>query len=115
MDTYRGTKQFDDVYAELVRVARNRELIVYEDVGSIMGVPRGPDLPAELSKILREICEDEREADRPMLSSVVVAKHGREPSKGFYTDARQLGRLSKGQDEREFWRQELEATYKAWS
>lgn len=115
MDTYRGTKQFDDVYAELVRVARNRELIVYEDVGSIMGVPRGPQLPRELSIILREICEDERRADRPMLSSVAVAKYEREPSVGFYKDARELGRLPEGQDEREFWRQELEATYKAWS
>ena len=115
MDTYRGTKEYDDVYAELVRVARNRELIVYEEVGRIMGLSRGPRLPDELSKILWEICEDEAKADRPMLSSVAVAKDNREPSGGFYWDAQKLGRLQPGQNRREFWQQELEDTYKAWS
>jgi hypothetical protein len=111
---YRGTTTYVHVLSELVRAAQYRGLTTYQDLALIMGLPgRGSHMGAQTGHILGEISEDEVASGRPMLSAVAVGVSGR-PGPGFYELARQLGRLSQGADDMEFWKSERDAAYKAW-
>jgi hypothetical protein len=111
---YRGTTDYIRVLAELVRAAQYRGVTTYQDIAVIMGLPmRGSHMGAETGCILGEIVEDEVKASRPMLSAVAVGVNGK-PGPGFYTLARDLGKLAAWQDEIVFWEREREAVYEAW-
>ena len=111
---YRGKPVYHRVLAELIQAAQYRGLTTYQDLAVIMGLPMsGNYMGAETGWILGEIVEDEIQADRPMLSSVVVGTHGK-PGPGFYTLAQDLGRFSEGDDPEDFWNKEREASYEAW-
>ena len=111
---YRGTTTYFHVMAELVRAAQYRGLTTYQDLAVIMGLPvKGAYMGAEIGHILGEISEDEVSAGRPMLSAIVVGVSGK-PGPGFYEWAKELGRLSEGQDTMVFWENEREAVYQAW-
>ena len=113
-DRYRGTTKYVHVLGELVRAAQYRGVTTYQDLAVIMGLPlKGSHMGAEIGHVLGEISEDEAKADRPMLSAVVVGVNGT-PGPGFYTMAKDLGRLSEGQDELAFWERERDAVYEAW-
>lgn len=113
-DKYRGTTEYFHVLSELVRAAQYGGLTTYQDIAVIMGLPqKGSFMGSETGKILGEIAEDESVAGRPMLSAVVVGVNGK-PGPGFFTLAKELGRLSAGQDEAAFWQAERQAAYKAW-
>ena len=60
-----------------------------------------------------EIFEDELQHNRPMLTALVVGVSGK-PGQGFYDLARDLGKLSEGADEIEFWQTEKSVVYKVW-
>jgi alkylated DNA nucleotide flippase Atl1 len=111
---YRGTTKYFHVLAELVRAAQYRGVTTYQDIAVIMGLPlTGGHMAGEVGKVLGEIATDEVAAGRPMLSSVAVNVNGK-AGEGFYTLARTLGRLSKTEDELNFWESEREASYEAW-
>lgn len=113
-DRYRGSTQYVHVLAELVRAAQYRGVTTYQDLAVIMGLPlRGSHMGAEIGHVLREVCEDEVRAGRPMLSSVAVGVSSK-PGPGFFELARDLGRLAPGDDESAFWEREREAAYQAW-
>jgi hypothetical protein len=113
-DKYRGTTKYFHVLAELVRAAQYRGLTTYQDIAVIIGLPpKGAYMGAETGHILGEISENEVQAGRPMLSAVAVGISGR-PGPGFYTLARDLGRLAAGEDELAFWERERQAVYEAW-
>ena len=113
-DKYRGTTKYVHVLAELVRAAQYRGITTYQDIAVIMGLPiAGSHMGSETGHILGEISEDEVRAGRPMLSAVAVNVNGK-VGPGFFDLAKELGRMSPGQDESAFWKQELEAVYDAW-
>lgn len=113
-DKYRGTPQYVRVLAELVRAAEHRGVTTYQDIAVIMGLPlRGSHMGRETGLILGEISEDEVRAGRPMLSAVAVGVNGK-PGSGFFSLARELGRLTSNNDELEFWQAERLAAYEAW-
>jgi hypothetical protein len=117
-DKYRGTTIYAHVLAELLRAAQYRGLTTYQDIAVIMGLPTtGSKLGKEAGHCVGEISEDEVRAGRPMLSSLVVKSTKGKPSKpgpGFYSFARQLGRMKPEEDEDEFWERERDAVYDAW-
>jgi hypothetical protein len=112
--SYRGTTTYVRVLAELVRAAQYRGVTTYQDLAVIMGLPqRGSHMGRETGLILGAIAEDEVAAGRPMLSAVAVGVSGH-PGPGFYALARELGRMSEGQSEEDFWTAERESVYAAW-
>ena len=114
---YFGSDIFDEVYCKLIKAARDKQPITYgEEIAKIMGLPpSGDHMARETGEILGEISEYEHLHGRPLLSAVVVGKDTRIPGKGFFTLARELGKLQEGMDERSFWERELEEVYDTWS
>ena len=113
---YRGTIEYDQVKAELIRAARCRGLLTYEDVGPFLGIfTVGAHLGNAAGQVLGEISEDEHRAGRPMLSAIVVSATNHKPGPGFADLAAKLGLLAPGQDWEPFWRQQCEALYKLWA
>ena len=111
---YRGTTKYVHVLAELVRAAQYGGVTTYQDIAAIMGLPQsGQHMGAEIGHVLGEISEDEVRAGRPMLSAVAVNVGGK-AGPGFYALAKDLKRMSAGEDEIAFWKRELQAVYTAW-
>ena len=111
---YRGTTTNFHVLSELVRAAQYRGLTTYQDLAVIMGLPmKGSMMGRETGWILGEIAEDEVSAGRPMLSAVAVGVDGK-PGPGFYNLARELGRVSSGEEDLSYWTKERDAAYVAW-
>jgi hypothetical protein len=105
---------YQRVYAELVRAAEYRGLTTYQQLAVIMDLPLSGNLMGKrIGQILGEIVDDEIVAGRPMLSAVVVGTNSL-PGAGFYSYAREKGRLAEGQSEADFWATEREAVYEAW-
>lgn len=113
---YRGSKEYLLVYSEMIRAARYRGLITYQDIAEIMGLPLEGNLMAkETGRMLGEISEDEHAQNRPMLSAVVVSTSGT-PGPGFYALAKQFGKLQAESEQahRPFWEKERDSVYAAW-
>ena len=111
---YRGTTEYVHVLGELVRAAQYRGFTTYQDVAVIMALPmQGNLMGRELGQMLGEIAEDEVQAGRPMLSAVVVGVNGK-PGSGFFSLAKDLGKITEGDNEQSFWEQERDAVYAAW-
>jgi hypothetical protein len=114
---YRGSKEYLLVYAELLQAARYRGVITYQAVAQIMGLlMTGNLMGKKVGQLIGEISQDEVQNGRPMLSALVVGTSG-VPGDGFYTWAKELGRLT--DDSREaraaFWESERQAVYQAWA
>jgi len=116
-DKYRGTKEYQLVYAELIMAARYRGVTTYQAVAQILGLPlTGSYMGAEAAGVVGAISGDEVAQGRPMLSALVVKAGSHKPGGGFFKLARQLGRLQsdRPEDEQRFWEQEKEALYETW-
>ena len=113
---YFGSDIFDEVYCKLIKAARAKQPITYGEIAEIMGLPpSGDHMARETGEILGEISEYEHLHGRPLLSAVVVRSDKKTIGKGFFTLARELGKLQEGMDERSFWERELEEVYDTWS
>ncbi len=113
---YRGSKEYYLIYSELITAAKYKGTISYQEIANIMGLPmRGSYMGSQIGHLLGEISEDEFNSGRPMLSAVAVNVHG-EPGLGFYSLARDLGRLDKVSDgvDKAFWESELQDVYETW-
>jgi hypothetical protein len=111
---YRGTTKYFHVMAELVRAAQYGGITTYQDVAVIMGLAvTGSHMGKETGHILGEISQEEVAAGRPMLSAVAVDVNGKVGA-GFFTLARELGKLNEGENETTFWENECDAVYDAW-
>lgn len=115
-DKYRGTPLYHLVHAELVTAAQYRGTVTYQELAQIMGLPVvGSYMGSEVGIILGEISEDEANNGRPMLSAVAVSKSGH-AGPGFFTLARDLGRLTgtSPEDEMAYWETERQQAYATW-
>ena len=115
-DKYRRKKEYHLIYSELIKAARYRGTVTYQEIAKIIGLPlKGSYMGAEIGHLLGEISEDEFNAGRPMLSSIAVNVQGT-PGPGFFEFARSLGKLAKESKEakNDFWEKESEAVYETW-
>ena len=104
-DRYRGTREYQLVYAELIQAARYQGVSTYQAIAQLMGLPlTGSYMGKMVGWMLGEIGEDEHLHGRPLLSALVVTVKGK-PSFGFCVLARQLGLLQDDSPEAEeaFW------------
>lgn len=116
-DKYRGTREYEQVRAEMIKVAKRKDTIFYADIAKVMKLPSsGHYMSAEVGHMSGEISEDEHSRGRPMLSAVAVSVTRRIPGPGFFDLARTLGKLPSfsEQAERHFWEEEKAAVYAAW-
>jgi hypothetical protein len=113
-DKYRCTGEYFLVFCELVKAARHRGTVTYQEVADVVGMPTvGAHMGKEVGHLCGEISEDEHKLGRPMLSAVVVGVDGT-PGDGFFKLAEDLGKLAGGDDRVRFWREEQSAVYKLW-
>lgn len=111
---YRGMKFYAKVYSELITAARYRGTVTYQEIAMIMGLPlSGNHMQRETGQILGEISEDEVSNGRPMLSAIAVGVNGL-PGDGFFSLAKQLGKLKPDEDEDQYWKNEKQAVYDTW-
>ena len=111
---FRGTKEYALVYTELITAAKYRGTVTYQEIAKMMGLPlQGSNMGRVIGLILGEISEDEVANGRPMLSAVAVSVEGL-PGGGFYSLAKELGRLSSEENENIFWQKERKAVYETW-
>lgn len=113
---YRGSKEHFLVYCELIRAARHRGTVTFQEIAEIMGLPlSGGHMAAEVGQMIGAISVDEHGYGRPMLSAIVVSVRDL-PGKGFFDLARELGRLQDDSEEgeRRFWEEEKKAVYAKW-
>jgi hypothetical protein len=108
-----------DIYEKLIQVARLRSLISYDDLNRQLNLGLNFDWPPDRDLIglwLGDISESEFEAGRHMLSALVGHKEGtsvRDPGKGFYELAINLGTYSGG-DDLGFWAKEVKWLHSYW-
>ena len=111
---FRGTKEYALVYTELITASKYRGTVTYQEIAKMMGLPlQGSNMGRVIGLILGEISEDEVANGRPMLSAVAVSVEGL-PGGGFYSLAKELGRLSIEENEKDFWQKERKAVYDTW-
>jgi len=105
------------VFNELVKAARSRGTITYQELADLIGFPIiGDYMGTELGHLLGEISEDQDQLKRPMLSTVAVKVDGL-PGKGFFDLAKKLGKYSGDDDKHErhrFWEAETNRVYDLW-
>lgn len=108
-------QQWDAAKAEvreaILEAAHDRRTTWYGEVASrVSAVPLDP-YSALLNRLLGAVFEDEREAGRPALTSIVTHKYGdKEPGAGFYEMARSLGYQFR--EPYIFWAQQVQDVFK---
>jgi hypothetical protein len=113
---YRGTGEYFLVFNELVRAARYRGTVTYQEVAELIGLPIvGSYMGKEVGHVLGEISEDQHQCGRPMLSAIAVGVDGL-PGEGFFKLAITLGKFTGHGDteQRRFWDRERSAVYELW-
>ena len=115
-DKYRGTKAYFLAFSELITATRYHGVVHYQQIAQMTGLPlSGNYMGHELGQLLGEISEDEFLNKKPMLSALAVSVKGT-PTAGFYTLARELGKLKSDAeaDELPFWQKECKELYETW-
>lgn len=109
------------VHERLIAAARtDEEFVFYSEVIDLGGLKHlsGDALSGALGRLLYEVNEQDRVQDpeRPMLSAVAISSQTMTPSSGFYTLARDMGKLHSKDERAElaFWLQELKALRAYW-
>jgi len=115
-DRYRGTGEYFLVFAELVRAAKHRGTVTYQELADMIALPlTGNHMANELGKLLGEISDDQHRLGKPMLSAVVVTVDGT-PGPGFFDMASKLGKFSGSTpaQQKQFWETEIAEVHKLW-
>lgn len=82
------------IYTRLQEVAKAQTVTTYQEVGSLVGRDMSNDRDREwLAGELGEISEHEVGEHHPMLSAVVINARYNIPGRGFFSLARDLGKL----------------------
>ena len=110
----------DDISQKLQEVARTKGLIGYDELNTELELGLDFSSPSDralIGKWLGEISENEVEAGRHMLSSLVVHKQGDyfgNPGPGYFEFAKELG-VHTGEDGVRFWAKEVKWLHQYWS
>jgi hypothetical protein len=105
------------IYQTLTESARQGALVTYGELAPLAHLNLAS--PADrntLSEMLGEISTYEHDHGRPMLSAIVVHAEDMQPGPGFFTLARELGRLHGSSDQAElaFFAGEVKQLFACW-
>lgn len=115
-DRYKNSKEYFQVYRELINAAEYRGFTTYRDIAKIMGLPMsGNYMSKGTGQMLGEISQNEHDQGRPLLSAIAVSKGGL-LGEGFFNLAKELGFIfdddPKGKEE--FWEGMRQKVYLEW-
>ncbi|SRR5258706_15923266 len=114
---YRGTREYDQARDLMIAAARAGQTIFYKPaLTDILGFEgAGDHIPRELGQLCGEISDDEHDADRPLISALVI-NQSNHPGTGFFELARTLGLLRSRSKEAEddYWIAELRRVHEFW-
>jgi hypothetical protein len=101
----------DEVRVAILDAAHDRRMTWYGEIAEQVSVIELDPHSALMSSLLGAVFEDEHADRRPALTSIVTHKYGdKEPGKGFYDKARELGyRFS---EPYVFWAQQVQDVFK---
>ena len=101
----------DEVREAILDAAYDRRMTWYGEVADgVSAVDLDPH-SALMSALLGAVFEDEHEAGRPALTSIVTHRYGdKEPGQGFYDKARSLG--YRFTEPYIFWAQQVQAVFR---
>ena len=109
------------VYERLVAAAKTEdEFVFYSEVIELGGLSHlsGDAVSGAVGRLLYEVDKHDWEQDpeRPMLSAIAIRSQTMTPSGGFFTFARELGKLHSKEERAElaFWLSELKALRAYW-
>jgi hypothetical protein len=109
------------VHERLIAAAKTEEeFVFYSEVIELGGLKHlgGDALSGALGRLLYEVDQHDwtQDPERPMLSAIAVSSQTMTPSGGFYTFARDLGKLQSKEERAElaFWLRELKALRDYW-
>jgi hypothetical protein len=108
-------QQWDAAKAEvreaILEAAYDRRMTWYGEVASSVSAVSWDPYSALMNHLLGALFEDERDARRPALTSIVTHKYDdKEPGAGFYEMARSLG--YKFREPYIFWAQQVQDVFK---
>lgn len=95
-----------DLFAKIVEAAMTRKLITYGDLQTSR---------AMVGKYLSRISHEEKLANRPPITAVVVTAQSRRPGPGFLDTMREIGYLLPGESELQVWKRALNDVYAYWA
>jgi hypothetical protein len=100
-----------EVREAILEAAYDRRMTWYGEVASNVSTVALDPYSALMNYLLGAVFEDEREAGRPALTSIVTHKYGdKEPGVGFYEMARSLGYQFR--EPYVFWAQQVQDVFK---
>jgi hypothetical protein len=100
-----------EVREAILEAAYDRRMTWYGEVASSVSAVSLDPYSALMNHLLGALFEDERDARRPALTSIVTHKYGdKEPGAGFYEMARSLG--YKFREPYIFWAQQVQDVFK---
>ena len=101
------TTSSQKIYAEILRVAKNKGMTFYSDIAPLAGLNMGMASDrSRIANILDSISTAEHRSGRPLLSAVVILKEENIPGQGFFSLAKRLG-LYDGSDDTQYWTEEV--------
>ncbi len=102
------------IYAELIRAARHRGTVTYQELAHVVGLPlSGNYMSKRIGELLGTVAQNEVSHHRPMLSALVVNTAGK-PGTGFIPWAEKLGLFHEGDNPEAFWQDQCQACYQTW-
>jgi hypothetical protein len=110
------TIEYHLVYGELIKAARQRGTVTYQELAHVVGLPlQGNHMGKRLGDLLGAVSENEVNQKRPMLSAVAVRTSG-EPGDGFYGLAKLLKLLHSDDpsEQEKFWKAQISGIYDIW-
>jgi uncharacterized protein YcfJ len=108
------TVEYHLVYSELIKAARHRGTVTYQELAVVAGLPlRGSHMGRRIGNLLGAVSQNEVNHGRPMLSVVGVNVNGY-VGDGFFKLARELNLLHDGDDEQAFFEGQRNQCYKIW-
>ena len=118
MDNYPDyeTVEYHLIYTELIRAARHRGTVTYQELAHVVGLPlTGNYMGKRIGNLLGAVSQNEVNLNRPMLSAVAVTANGYAGG-GFFTLARETGMLNSDnpEDEQAFWEKQRNECYGIW-
>lgn len=102
----------DEVREAILDAAYDRRMTWYGEIAEKVSVIDLDPHSLLMNALLGAVFEDEHAAGHPALTSIVTHKYGdKEPGKGFYDKARELG--YRFNEPYVFWAQQVQAVFKA--
>ena len=121
---YRGTSEYNAVFARLVKAAKDETTVTYIDLALASRLPtKGKYMADTISNVLREVTDECFNKNIPLLSCLVVRYDSELPGEGFFEMLKSsfaswddAGFKFATDDAREvFAKQEMQSNYKYWS